>query len=135
MGNLMVSLCARKDGRPFFGANLYFKDRPSRNIEERMFTRQIEKGEVFLIDDVEAVERVEAELDAFILKRSRSQEAANREEALWADSTRRFNHKRRHQNAQAWYDHNIARHERACLVGERREKVLADLAALGGGGA
>jgi hypothetical protein len=72
MGNLMVSLCARKDGRPFFGANLYFKDRPSRNIEERMFTRQIEKGEVFLIDDVEAVERVEAELDAFILKRCHS---------------------------------------------------------------
>jgi hypothetical protein len=49
--------------------------------------------------DVEAAERAEKSIDAFILKRSRSQEAANREEALWAESTRRFNHKRRHQNA------------------------------------
>jgi hypothetical protein len=52
-----------------------------------MFTRQVEKGEVFLIDDVEAAERVEAELDAFILKRSRSQEEANREEEAWKEST------------------------------------------------
>jgi hypothetical protein len=29
---------------------------------------------------------------------------------------------------------DIARYERACLVGERREKVLADLERLGGGG-
>jgi hypothetical protein len=64
--------------------------------------------------DVEAAERAEKSIDAFILKRSRSQEAANREEALWAESTRRFNHKRRHQNAQAWFDHHnlqLASHE------------------------
>jgi hypothetical protein len=57
-----------------------------------------------LIDDVEAAERVEAELDTFILKRSRSQEEANREEALWAESTRRFNQKRRNHNAREWLD-------------------------------
>jgi hypothetical protein len=35
--------------------------------------------------DVEATKRVEAELDAFINKRSREREEANRTEELWAE--------------------------------------------------
>jgi hypothetical protein len=68
------------------------------------FTHQ--KGEAFLIDNVEAVERVEAELDAFINKRSREREEANREEEDWKESTRRVNEKRRRANRCAWVDHH-----------------------------
>jgi hypothetical protein len=55
--------------------------------------------------DVEAVERVEAELDNFISKRSRAREEANRTEAAWAESTRRVNEKRWRANRLAWIDY------------------------------
>ncbi len=75
--------------------------------------------------DVEAAEKAEAELDDFVLKRSRSQEAANREEALWAESTRRFNQKRRKHNAREWlnfHDRQLKGHEATfgALVGHHR---------------
>jgi uncharacterized protein YifE (UPF0438 family) len=68
------------------------------------FTHQ--KGEVLLRANVEAVERVEAELDAFINKRSREREEANREEEAWKESTRRVNETRRRANRCAWIDHH-----------------------------
>ncbi len=55
--------------------------------------------------DYEEVERVEAELDNFISKRSREREEANRTEAAWAESTRRVNEKRRRSNRMAWIDY------------------------------
>jgi hypothetical protein len=68
------------------------------------FTRQ--KGELFLIDNVEAAERVEAELDNFISKRSREREEADRVEAVWVESARRHRARRRERNRQAWIDHH-----------------------------
>jgi uncharacterized protein YifE (UPF0438 family) len=52
--------------------------------------------------DVEAVERVEAELDAFVEKRAREKAEANRIEEEWAESERRVRKKRHHRvNRQA----------------------------------
>ena len=59
-----------------------------------------------MINDVGAVERVEAGLDAFINKRSREREEANRVEAVWAESERRVREKRRQTNRQAWIEHH-----------------------------
>ncbi len=88
-----------------------------------MFTRQVEKGVKYLdAFDVEAAEAAEASIDRFVLSRSRSQEAANREEAAWAESTRRFNERRRERNRQLWCAYHL---ERA----ETLEKTAAELAA------
>ena len=56
--------------------------------------------------DVEATERAEAELDAFINKRSKAKEKANAEEEAWKESTRRVNEKRRWELRQEWIDHH-----------------------------
>lgn len=64
------------------------------------------KGESFLIDDVEAVERVESELDAFIEKRDREDKEANAIEVAYAASVRRFHQKRHQQNAWRWYHYH-----------------------------
>jgi hypothetical protein len=58
-----------------------------------------------LIDDVEAVERAEASIDAFINKRHRGREKVNAEEEAWKESTRRVNETRRQVNRQAWIDY------------------------------
>lgn len=58
-----------------------------------------------MIDDVEAVERAEASIDAFINKRHRGREKVNAEEEAWKESTRRVNEKRRLADRQAWIDH------------------------------
>ena len=55
--------------------------------------------------DYEAVEDAEKSIDAFILKRSRSQEVANREEEAWKASTRRHNERRHLENRDAWAEH------------------------------
>jgi hypothetical protein len=55
--------------------------------------------------DVEATERIESEIDAFISKRSRERKEANAEEEAWKESTRRVNETRRRANRQAWIDH------------------------------
>jgi hypothetical protein len=61
--------------------------------------------------DVEATKRVEAELDAFINKRSREREEANRTEELWAEQERRHRQRWREANRRAWreYERHLER--------------------------
>lgn len=68
-----------------------------------IYTVKDEKG-VLNVDlfDVDAIERAESEIDRFILKRSRFQEAANREEQAWKESTRRVNVSRRRETRAAY---------------------------------
>ncbi len=88
-----------------------------------MFTTKVEKGVEYLdAFDVAAAEAAEASIDAFILKRSASQEAANREEAAWAESTRRFNERRRERNRELWRAYHLSR-------AEGLERTAAELAA------
>ena len=76
--------------------------------------------------DYEAVEAAEASLDSFILKRSRSQEAANREEAAWAESTRRVNEKRWRENREAWASHYEAMYlTHARLASDHAARAMA----------
>ena len=56
--------------------------------------------------DVAATEAAEKSIDAFIEARSRSQEEANRTEAAWKESTRRFNQNQHREYAKGWYDHH-----------------------------
>ena len=96
---------------------------PSVSLKTMMSLQPITKG-VFNLDafDVEAAERAEASIDAFILSRSRSQEEANREEAAWAESTRRFNERRRERNRLLWREYHLRR-------AEGLERTAAELAA------
>jgi hypothetical protein len=57
-------------------------------------------------DDVDALEKAEAQIDAFIAKRCREREEANVVEAAWAESERRVREKRRQTNRQAWIEHH-----------------------------
>jgi flavin-dependent dehydrogenase len=52
--------------------------------------------------DVEAAEKAEKSIDAFINARSKAKENANREQELWKESTRRVNEKRRNRNRWEW---------------------------------
>ena len=54
----------------------------------------------------EAVERVEAELDAFVEKRAREAKDAEKVEELWAESERKVHRKRRESNGAAWIDYH-----------------------------
>jgi hypothetical protein len=72
--------------------------------------------------DVEAVERVEAELDSFILKRVREREDEPRIEEAWAESARRHAEKLRQDNEAAWYAFHLSQ-------AERIERTAAQLAA------
>ena len=72
--------------------------------------------------DVDAIERIESELDSFIEKRAREKEEANLIEAAWAASTRRFNERRRERNRNLWRAYHLERAE--CL-----ERTAAELAA------
>ena len=56
--------------------------------------------------DTAQFERVEGELDAFIAKRDkerRKHEGTRPEEALYAESSRRYQERRRRQNVAAWF--------------------------------
>jgi hypothetical protein len=76
-----------------------------------------------LIDDVAAVEKAEASLDAFINKRSKAKEKANAEEELWRASERRVREKRWQANRQAWIDHHGLMHSlHLALAGEHADK-------------
>ncbi len=83
-----------------------------------------------MIDDVEAAERVEAELDAFVLKRSREREEANAVEAAWAESERRVREKRRQANRKAWIDYfghmNRLYLSLAADHADRRSRLMAE---------
>jgi hypothetical protein len=71
-----------------------------------------------VINDVAAAERAERDLEAFINRRSKGREEANRLEAAWAESTRRVNEKRRRTKRWAW----VAHHDRMT----RTHQALAD---------
>lgn len=53
--------------------------------------------------DVEAVERAERQIDAFIESRAKGREEANALETLWAASERRELAKQREENRTAWF--------------------------------
>jgi membrane-bound lytic murein transglycosylase B len=71
--------------------------------------------------DVVDTEAAEKSFDHVIEARSRSQEAANRTEEVWKESTRRFNQTRHQEYAQSWYAH----HERQLAALEETFSVLA----------
>jgi hypothetical protein len=64
-----------------------FGSKPTIDDENNMDTTDGDTPErrTIALFDVEATKRVEAELDAFINKRSREREEANRTEELWAE--------------------------------------------------
>lgn len=80
--------------------------------------------------DFEAVERVEAELDAFVNKRAKEREDANREEEAWKESTRRVNEKRRRENRQSlidYYGHMPRLHlDLAAEYANRRSRLMPE---------
>lgn len=55
--------------------------------------------------DVAQGERAEAELDAFIERRSNKGKDPDEREELWKESVRRFNARRREANRLAWCDY------------------------------
>ncbi len=55
--------------------------------------------------DVEAIERVESELDRFVEKRAREVRDQENVEALWKESARRDLQRRREENRLAWLEH------------------------------
>ncbi len=84
------------------------------------------------VHDVEAAERAEASIDAFILKRSASQEKANKLEEAWAESTRRVNEKRRRANRWAWISHHGRMHSlHQALASEHADKRARLMAEVG----
>lgn len=72
--------------------------------------------------DVDAVEAAEASLDAFIERRARDKQEANRVEEEWAVSERRHREQRRAQNRELWRTYHL---ERAQAL----ERTAAELAA------
>jgi hypothetical protein len=80
--------------------------------------------------DVEATERIESEIDAFISKRSRERKEANAEEEAWKESTRRVNEKRRQANRKAWIDYfghmNRLYLSLAADHADRRSRLMAE---------
>jgi hypothetical protein len=85
------------------------------------------REELLILDaylDVEAVEKAEAQIDAFITKRSREKADANKVAELWEESDRRDREKRRQENRQAWreYEMHMA-NLHASLSEEHREKA------------
>jgi hypothetical protein len=84
----------------------------------------------FLIYDVEAAERVEAELDNFINKRGRNKAEANQEEEACKASTRLANAKRRRENRKLWIDHhgvlNVLHTGLALEHANKRARLLAE---------
>jgi hypothetical protein len=85
--------------------------------------------------DPETVERVEAELDAFVNKRAREAKDAEKVREFWAESERWEREKRRQQNGWGWIRHfeGLARAHRALAL-ENDNKVARMQALLGGHG-
>jgi hypothetical protein len=71
--------------------------------------------------DVEAAEKIEAELDRFIEKRARAGEDQRRVEAEWAISERRHRERRRERNRELWRYWHLDQ-------AERLERTAAELA-------
>jgi hypothetical protein len=85
-----------------------------------------------LIDDVEATERVEAELDAFVLKRYREREKVNAEEEAWKESTRRVNERRREANRRRWIEYHGNMHQLHLGIANEHASTRSRLLAEGG---
>ncbi len=83
-----------------------------------------------MIDDVDATERAERDLDAFINRRSRAKDKANTEEELWRASERRVREKRRRVNRQEWIDYYGSMHRVHLGIAEgharRRAQLMAE---------
>ncbi len=76
--------------------------------------------------DLEAAEKAESQIDAFILKRSRERDDANRIEEAWKESTRRVNEKRLRENRDAWAAHYEAMYRtHARLASDHAARALA----------
>jgi hypothetical protein len=76
--------------------------------------------------DLEAVERVEAELDSFIEKRARQAKDAERTEELWAESAARERTRRREENRALWIEfHSRLSRSHAHLSDEHEAKAHA----------
>jgi hypothetical protein len=75
-----------------------------------------------LIDDVEAVEKAERDLDRFISRRSATQEEAEALEEMWRASERRHRQKVRLANGHAW----VAYFDHLALCCERRAHEYRD---------
>lgn len=92
--------------------------------------------------DIAKGENVEAELDAFISRRSRMRETLEgerAEEAAWVESTRIHNEKRRQQARVEWHLHHTSQAERLrntleALIADHEQRA-EELAKLGGGDA
>jgi hypothetical protein len=85
--------------------------------------------------NVEQVERVEAELYAFVEKRARERNEANKLSELWEASERAHHEKRRQENQAGWYSFHFHMHQlHASLSEQHRVKAEALLEELGGRG-
>ncbi len=83
-----------------------------------------------MLDPVK-VEAAEKQIDSFIASRARERSEANRIEAAWAETTRRYNEKRRREHRELWLDFHLGQAERlrrtmTALI-ESHEKAAAQL--------
>jgi hypothetical protein len=80
--------------------------------------------------DVDAIDRVEAELDAFIEKRAREKANANRVDEFWDEQDRRHRERQREENRRDWCDfHRQMQTLHLGLAAEhasRRSRLLAE---------
>jgi hypothetical protein len=78
------------------------------------------------LDSAVRTEAVEAELDAFIFRRSRQDRAEREREEMYEASVRRDRERRREENQAAWYDFEMHMSElHASLSEEHRAKAQA----------
>jgi hypothetical protein len=81
---------------------------------------------------LEGIARAEAQLDALIERRALEAQEANRVEAAWAESVRRYNLKRQAERRQEWREHFLHLAEvHAGLAAENRAKALRLVGAKG----
>jgi hypothetical protein len=82
------------------------------------------------LHDVDAVEKAEAQIDAFISKRAKEREEANKLEEFWAEQERRHRERQREANRRAWIDHHgVMSRLHTGLAAEhadRRSRLLAE---------
>ena len=98
----------------------FFKDKETAQTRLALFDGK----DAYL--DVEATEKAETQIDAFITKRSREKADANRVAEHWEESDRRDREKRRRENRQAWREYEIhMANLHASLAAEHAEKAEA----------
>ena len=86
--------------------------------------------------EAERIEKLEAEIDCIIEKRSREARDArdaNRVEELWKDSTRLHNERRRTENGAAWRARHLRMREVHARLSEEHENAALSLLRAGGG--